>query len=622
MIVECGQCKTKFKVSDDKITPLGVKVRCSKCKFIFTVVKSKTEATPAIHAAKPMGERLPSQPPLGNRGFGQDRESKPIKEDASRSSSPHLSPFQLSQIPDKIDQQVVDQIDLDSDAPLSMFRKELPDHPQIAKPHAATPPTPAQNALDDLFGTLPAPQAVSENTLAPEISFDEPTIGQFSAKPHAAKPHAAKPHAAKPHAAKPHAAAGGNAAASYANANQNIDRDSLADSGSPPAADPFANLDVDVQLINEPHSAVAAGNASAETGGDLFHEIELDRGAFSATDLAQPQTPAEKELFSSLEDPFAGLPSAQSSPPPRSFEPPPLPSKPDGSSATNGAAQPGSTFDALDAAPQAVPTKKKSAFLVGNDPFADLEDYQATSSEGGSELTLDVSGKLVGNKVKTRPASSKAMGKEISADESPHAVVKPAPLQSMARSQTASENSRRLPLFYKIGVGGLVFVGLLLIFVTYRGGENPDLTNWSTYIAAFSGAPTGGEANGDLQAKNIATTTYHNLNGHPLLLFWGEVYNSSNESLTRVRVTGQLLSNKGQILGEYAGLAGVVFTPSEIYQMGDAQLVEAEYKKKIEGLEPKMLLPGGSLPFMIVAYEHPEITGEIMARVVPSPVNE
>ncbi len=37
MIVSCVGCGTKYKVSDDKIGPLGVKVRCPKCRTVFEV---------------------------------------------------------------------------------------------------------------------------------------------------------------------------------------------------------------------------------------------------------------------------------------------------------------------------------------------------------------------------------------------------------------------------------------------------------------------------------------------------------------------------------------------------------------------------------------------------------
>lgn len=42
MIVQCAQCNTRFKLDDAKIKEEGVKVRCSKCKYIFVVKKESS----------------------------------------------------------------------------------------------------------------------------------------------------------------------------------------------------------------------------------------------------------------------------------------------------------------------------------------------------------------------------------------------------------------------------------------------------------------------------------------------------------------------------------------------------------------------------------------------------
>lgn len=43
MIVQCEACQTRFRLADDKIKPGGTKVRCSKCKEVFTVLPSAIE---------------------------------------------------------------------------------------------------------------------------------------------------------------------------------------------------------------------------------------------------------------------------------------------------------------------------------------------------------------------------------------------------------------------------------------------------------------------------------------------------------------------------------------------------------------------------------------------------
>ena len=44
MIIQCEQCQTKFKLDDSKVTDKGVKVRCAKCKHVFSVKKEQSDA--------------------------------------------------------------------------------------------------------------------------------------------------------------------------------------------------------------------------------------------------------------------------------------------------------------------------------------------------------------------------------------------------------------------------------------------------------------------------------------------------------------------------------------------------------------------------------------------------
>lgn len=47
MIIQCEQCRTKFKLDDSKVPDKGVKVRCAKCKSVFSVARE----LPAVAAA-------------------------------------------------------------------------------------------------------------------------------------------------------------------------------------------------------------------------------------------------------------------------------------------------------------------------------------------------------------------------------------------------------------------------------------------------------------------------------------------------------------------------------------------------------------------------------------------
>ncbi len=51
MIIQCEQCQAKFKLDDSKVTDKGVKVRCAKCKHVFTVTKEQPATEPADFGA-------------------------------------------------------------------------------------------------------------------------------------------------------------------------------------------------------------------------------------------------------------------------------------------------------------------------------------------------------------------------------------------------------------------------------------------------------------------------------------------------------------------------------------------------------------------------------------------
>lgn len=53
MVIECSSCQARFKLADDKIKSNGTKVRCTKCREVFTVFP---ETTPALSNLTPSVE--------------------------------------------------------------------------------------------------------------------------------------------------------------------------------------------------------------------------------------------------------------------------------------------------------------------------------------------------------------------------------------------------------------------------------------------------------------------------------------------------------------------------------------------------------------------------------------
>lgn len=58
MIIQCEQCRTRFRLDDSKVTEKGVKVRCTKCKHVFAVRKEEPEPKASEPSAAPVADQL------------------------------------------------------------------------------------------------------------------------------------------------------------------------------------------------------------------------------------------------------------------------------------------------------------------------------------------------------------------------------------------------------------------------------------------------------------------------------------------------------------------------------------------------------------------------------------
>lgn len=66
MIIECDQCNTKFRLDDSRVSPNGVKVRCTKCQNVFIVTPPPPPEEVVVEevfgAGAPFGAKEPEAP--------------------------------------------------------------------------------------------------------------------------------------------------------------------------------------------------------------------------------------------------------------------------------------------------------------------------------------------------------------------------------------------------------------------------------------------------------------------------------------------------------------------------------------------------------------------------------
>ena len=82
MIIQCEQCSTKFRLDDSKVTAKGVKVRCAKCKHVFSVKQEQ----PADEGISDFGALLDQK-----SNFTLEEQSTPEEQQDHSFTSPQTS---------------------------------------------------------------------------------------------------------------------------------------------------------------------------------------------------------------------------------------------------------------------------------------------------------------------------------------------------------------------------------------------------------------------------------------------------------------------------------------------------------------------------------------------------
>ncbi len=105
MIIQCEKCLTRFRLDDSRVTEKGVKVRCTRCKHVFTVRKEEPEidslqATVSLPSAAPPSEEwsfadeAAPTPAADSAVYGDI----PLKSKPFDFTSPDLPPFDTSEV--------------------------------------------------------------------------------------------------------------------------------------------------------------------------------------------------------------------------------------------------------------------------------------------------------------------------------------------------------------------------------------------------------------------------------------------------------------------------------------------------------------------------------------------
>lgn len=326
MIVECAQCQTKFKIADEKITPRGVKVRCSKCKHMFVVKPDGVEAAAKKPAPTGTAKTAAEKPKEKKEGIPDDIFRAPTRVESRPPTPPPGKKFPLPPpaVPAKAGPSLADKIDLDSNAPMPASPKlsdppldqmpTMPNKPSAmpkgtpkGAPKTSTADAAAEPAAKGAESAVPPPPPAPPSQ--PPPSSEAPTV---TAKPPAADKSdlgdalfsdLSLDSPATPQAAPKTGSAAPKGTAKGAEKKAAVPRPPSA--VSPIDDDPFAGIDVSAPAPEPPPAAEKPPPWAAPKGTAQTAAAAPGPDPVGSEAVGKPT----KDLFDDLGDPFAGIPS-------------------------------------------------------------------------------------------------------------------------------------------------------------------------------------------------------------------------------------------------------------------------------------------------------------------------
>jgi predicted Zn finger-like uncharacterized protein len=178
MLVQCPECTTKFNLDDSKIGHGGSKVRCSRCKNVFTVFRPMTEAVDAQPnpVEEPAGKVF-EKDAFKNDSAGALGHEKGSPGAAKDSFEDDLAAMfeDMKPAPKK-------------SSPADDFEDDLAAMLDEKKPAAAQKPSPADDFEDDLAAMLDEKKPAAAQKPSPADDFEDDLAAMLDEKKPKAPP--------------------------------------------------------------------------------------------------------------------------------------------------------------------------------------------------------------------------------------------------------------------------------------------------------------------------------------------------------------------------------------------------------------------------------------------------
>ena len=176
MIIQCEQCSTKFRLDDSRIKDNGVKVRCAKCRHVFTVKKEQPDAVQKsdfgviLDQTQGFGETSLPVDSFEPHQADNSPESQPEQQLESPAASPCVKPVNVADL----DFSAFEGSQDDRQA-AEAFKAEFSFGSPTAQPDRAHPPAEAPSLSNDAVDF--------DNVVFGDVSAEAPT-GSMAGAPH------------------------------------------------------------------------------------------------------------------------------------------------------------------------------------------------------------------------------------------------------------------------------------------------------------------------------------------------------------------------------------------------------------------------------------------------------
>jgi predicted Zn finger-like uncharacterized protein len=563
MIVTCPQCQTRFRIPDDKVTPKGVKVRCTRCRHTFRVSRP---ADPAVETSEDPFAQFSPPDALSEEDKTPQR-GTPVGVEVEPASVPPADDF-----------------DVDIDAPDT--RRSPP--PPPAQSGWTFPPTPAREAMANV--RPPPPAAEHSDAPTPRVALArmatvrqsagsaEGEGGNELALPEDSASEKLELDTGSPHSAWQGSTEGGfelpsaSASSELDFGDLNLDGPSTPVAQAPPP--PRGALDFDA-LESHPSPASTKPAVSLSLPPDDF---ELASAAapppahpaldFGELDLAPPPaTPLPRAPASEARTPTGELFGRSAT----ALDEEPFPAGP--GAAASPAADRAALFDMPEPHPAGEPPAAPTSLL------ADVPDavpdgpapLKTVPAEAGTPL----------GRVSRPPTGTSVLGLE---------------------ERREFGRARRLSgAVVNIGVAAVLVVVLAAVGNVYVNEGRLDWGALSPRRWASLFVPPRG-----IVTLDVSNGLYETRGARPLAYVRGRVENRGDRA-GQVRVRAEIWEGS-QLLGTSEGLAGVLPSPEEMVEASTRRDVEALRARLTQGAP--MVAPGKGTDFVLLFDEPPaEVTG-------------